>query len=264
MTYKNVVTIIPKKKFSIIRVFLTTLLLLILLSFVFIQLSTGDRTPSPTQLKLKQSPQELYPRDQQDGYTCGYHALAAIYESYGVNPIKANLKQRLGADKPSISFLQHLKGTLPTDMFRVLEQDGFILNVVYPIAPNDKKQLVQHLQNSHYALTLIKREVDDLLHWVVITDYKKGHIVVADSLLIGKHANRLETYAKEQILSTILLKPSTQRSISITIYSELKGFWQMIRAFMELILKQTKQKILVGALKHHKKLKYKLNQKIRS
>ena len=237
MASQNTKTAIPKKEFSILRVFSTTLLCFILLIFIFIQLSAGDRTSASVPLKLRAYPKELYPRDQQDGYTCGYHALAAIYESYGLNPRETNLKQRLGADRPNISFLQHLKGTLPTDMFRVLEQDGFTLDVVYPNSPSDRKQLLQHLKSSQYALTLIKREVDDLLHWVVITNYEKGYIQVADSLLIGKHPNRFKTYAKEQILSAILLKPSKQRA-NPGIYSEIKGFWQMIRAFMELIVKK--------------------------
>ncbi|MCB1308294.1 MAG: hypothetical protein KDK30_08955 [Leptospiraceae bacterium] len=95
------------------------------------QAGEWNTAPTPVRLELRPTPLALYPKVQRDAHSCGYLALAAIYESYGIDVRSARLRERIGTDEPAIPFLTDSNGTIQPDLFRVLEQDGFIWRTAF-------------------------------------------------------------------------------------------------------------------------------------
>lgn len=87
----------------------------------------GSRRPSPLHQIPNPIPAPLVQEIQTDAFSCGFHSLSAIYKSYGLDPEKANLKQRLGTAVNAVPFVNDSKGTLqprsffhPESLIRVL------------------------------------------------------------------------------------------------------------------------------------------------
>ncbi|MCR9143146.1 MAG: cysteine peptidase family C39 domain-containing protein [bacterium] len=204
-------------------------------------LLAGGPDPSPIELRPRAVPYNLYPEIQRDGHSCGYLAMAAIYRSYGLNFRKARLKHRLGTDVPAVPFLEDTNGTIQPDLFRVLLQDGFEGRVVAPADADDREDLIEHLEGPHYALTLIKRKATGSLHWIVLTDYHKANVMVADSLIRGKRRHNLAKFAEEEILSSILLKPASTSEYHKPTFAfsapHAKGVYYMISTFFQSLFK---------------------------
>jgi ABC-type bacteriocin/lantibiotic exporter with double-glycine peptidase domain len=144
---------------------------------------------------------------QTDDFSCGFHALSAIYRSYHLDPAIARLRARLGTSRPAIPFVSGSNGTLQPDLFRVLQQDGFEAETIHPRDPEDRRKLVLHLYHGHYALALLKTERAGGLHWVVFTGQEDGVVTVADSLRRGLQEERLDELTSGPLLSVILLRP---------------------------------------------------------
>ncbi len=51
-------------------------------------------------------PAPLQPEVQTDGFSCGFHALSAVYRSHGLDPRRARLRERLGTSVPAIPFVK--------------------------------------------------------------------------------------------------------------------------------------------------------------
>lgn len=180
-------------------------LLLVLLVFCGI-VDAGDKRPAPINQIPKEFPNPLQPKLQKDSFSCGFLAMEALYESYELDIVKANLRGRLGTDKPAIPFLADSKGTLQPDLFRVLAQDGF---EYFPINAKKIKNLdpiIDHLKTEHYALALVKSEKTGGLHWVVFTEIVEGEVVIADSLGAQIYNRKVGNYFDERVLSVVLVK----------------------------------------------------------
>jgi len=176
--------------------------------FVPMMLIGGDRDPSPVHKMPLKKPLPLIPLIQRDSHSCGFLALSAVYNSYGLDPVKSNLKARLGTDIPLVPFLPETKGTVQPDFFRVLTQDGFATNSVFLQGPNAKQRIIDHLRQGHYALSLIKRRSNGHLHWVVLTRYAKGSVTVGDSLRVGLYKEPFTDYFENHLQNVILLAPT--------------------------------------------------------
>ena len=170
-----------------------------------LSLSAGDRSPAPVRQWMSQKPGEVIPLVQEDDFSCGYLALAAVYESYGLDPQVARLRERLGVSVPAIPFIDSSNGTLQPDLFRVLKQDGFESVVIDP--NTESKLLERHLSGPHLALALVKTERAGGFHWIVLADYADGSYQIADSLVEGLQWKDGEELLGPRFLQALLLSP---------------------------------------------------------
>lgn len=155
--------------------------------------------------ELLEKPQPIRARIQREGHTCGYHALAAIYEAYGRNPELARLRFRLGADMTVIPGFGGTKGTLHPDLLRVLAQDGFSYELLDPESAADGSELADHLGDGQPALILEKR-AEGGLHWVVADALQDGDLRLVDSLAENPRLVGDRDYLETQVISLILLR----------------------------------------------------------
>ena len=191
----------------------------------------GDRSFAPVRQRPSSEPASLTPKEQTDGHSCGYLALAAVYESYGMNPKKARLRQRLGTDKRAVPFSHESIGTLQPDMLRVLNQDGFKADLLKLGNEYSNDRLIVHLLSGQYSLALIKRKENGNLHWVVLTGYGEGMITVGDSLVDHIYHEPITEFSKTNLLSAILLNPAITDSPKGHSRQHRQGFWEMVKTW---------------------------------
>ena len=170
-------------------------------------LCAGDKSPSAVIQILDRIPLEVEPLVQEDDFSCGYLALSAIYRSYGLDPSRARLRERLGTSVPAIPFVASSNGTLQPDLIRVLNQDGFRAQAINPI--KELSLLKRHLSGPHYVLALVRTEESGGLHWIVLSDFREGAFEIADSLVEGLHWKKEEEFVGPRFLQAILLSPGT-------------------------------------------------------
>lgn len=176
----------------------------------------------------------LQARPQFDNHTCGYLALAAIYEAFGLDERKAELRFRLGVDEPATpESADDTVGTLHPDIFRVVTQDGFEATVVDLEWTNATTQITNHLELSRPALALITRRENNRLHWVVFTEHEAGKVKVADSLRPSEiYTEELDSYLRDCVVSVLLLetRPDGERKPSVS-QSHLDGLEEMVKVY---------------------------------
>jgi hypothetical protein len=162
------------------------------------------------------------------------HSLEAIYTSYGMNPSDFKLRERLGVDRPAVPLLSSTDGSVHPDILRVLGQDGFQVHL--PKLGNEyfDAKLINHLNDGHYAMTLIKREENGNLHWIVITSHEHGQIIIADSIGPDTYMRNLETYSENQIVSTLLISPNPAATGNTMKQDHKAGAWEMIKSLFRL------------------------------
>ena len=134
---------------------------------------------------------------QDDGVSCGYCALKAVYNYYRLGD--RNLRVRLGVDHgflPGLpgrdsleKFLDDVKagigkykyadsqGTYPPDMFAVLNEDGFDMETLMVSGSDFRSKIKSHTASGHPALVLI-----DWGHWIVIAGADSRNVRIVDSL----------------------------------------------------------------------------------
>ena len=191
----------------------------------------GERTPAPVLQTPTNKPLAFKPREQTDGHSCGYLALASLYESYGVNPEQARLRQRLGTDSKAVPFSSESIGTIQPDILRVLKQDGFHAELLKLSNEYSKDRLIVHLQSDQYSLALIKRKENSNLHWVALIDFDKGELTVGDSLRDKLYQEPIAEFAATNILSVILINPSTPDPNGKYGGEHRRGVWEMIKTW---------------------------------
>jgi len=173
------------------------------------RLSAGGNAPAPRPVTPRSVPLRLVPEVQVDEFSCGFHALSAIYRSHGVDPEEADLRYRLGTSARAIPFIKDSTGTLQPDLFRVLKQDGFEAETLRLSKRTTKDALIEHLEGGLYALALTQTENAGGLHWVVFTDYARGQVTVADSLEPELQRQDLGELIEGNLLSVTLITPGT-------------------------------------------------------
>jgi ABC-type bacteriocin/lantibiotic exporter with double-glycine peptidase domain len=145
------------------------------------------------------------PVKQTEPHTCGYCGIVAIYNAYGLDHQAAGLRFRLGTDVQLNQLVDSSTGTIPPDMTRVLEQDGFTTQTVS--AANDQMAALTlaHLRVGHPALAVIKVTG---LHWVVLTAEHDGQVTVCDSLHDELYTKPTDAYLKDEVYGVMLVKPA--------------------------------------------------------
>ena len=218
--------------------FLFEVHMLVRLLFLFCALSllAGDRAPAPVVKHPFKIPGPLVPLIQEDGHSCGFLALSAIYNSYGLDPDKMNLKPRLGTDIPLIPFMPDTTGTVQPDFFRVLKQDGFRTVAVDLETAGAKQSVIVHLEMDQYALALIKRRENGNLHWIVLTAHEQGRLTVGDSLKRGLYREPLDDFLANHIQSILLLSPGEPNPNASYAAEHGRGIFDMISPWRDGLL----------------------------
>ena len=207
---------------------LVRVIIIALIGSVAPPLLAGDWSPSPYYQAPSSTPRPLVPEVQTDGFSCGYHALSAIYRSYGLDPKLARLRARLGTSRPAVPFVADSTGTLQPDLLRVLQQDGFLAETLRASKDDDRARLIDHLQKGQYCLALLESGHAGGLHWVVFTEYRDGEVTIGDSLKRGLHRESLSQLAAGPLLSTITLSPDVPRPGSPFYRAHVSGLAHML------------------------------------
>ena len=150
-------------------------------------------------------PRPLELHRQTEGHTCGLRALESIYEAYGLDPERARLRFRLGTDRSALPGVDEWRGTLHPDLFRVVSQDGFVVEAVDLEAPETASRLVEHLR-AQTALALIVLPGGGL-HWVAIGAGGGGRLSIVDSLKREPQEVDGSDFVDERLVSLLLLAP---------------------------------------------------------
>ncbi|MFG0286469.1 MAG: hypothetical protein ACF8R7_18805 [Phycisphaerales bacterium JB039] len=151
-------------------------------------------------------PALLVPERQVEPHTCGLHTLSSIYRAYGLDAEAQDLRFRLGTDKPFSNFLADSAGTIHPDMLRVLHQDGFQTELLFPGASETPARLSEHLQRGHVAAALTK--VSEF-HWVGLSRAADGRLRVCDSLVERPYERDQADYLRAGVYSLILISPQS-------------------------------------------------------
>ena len=134
---------------------------------------------------------------QEDGVSCGYCALMAVYNYYRLGD--KDLRSRLGVDHGFLpclpgrdkleKFLYEVnagigkykysdsRGTSPPDMFAVLNEDGFEMDTLVVSNRDFRNKIKTHTASGHPALALV-----DWGHWIVIAGADSRGVLIVDSL----------------------------------------------------------------------------------
>jgi hypothetical protein len=149
-------------------------------------------------------PLEVIPQRQTEPHTCGYHALAAIYLAYGLDPEAFKLRWRLGTDYGLPPAKDRTRGTLPIDLTRVLTQDRLYAATLDPEATEHRALLMAHLRTGHYGVALTY--AGDW-HWVAVCGIDGDQLQIADSLEPQKYWVDAESWLRDHAYSVILVRP---------------------------------------------------------
>jgi hypothetical protein len=163
-------------------------------------------SPSHATALALDPPLPVIPQRQTEPHTCGYHALAAIYTAYGLDPDAFKLRRRLGTDIGFAPVKDSTRGTLPIDLTRVLTQDHLFLATLNPAATESRSRLESHLRSGHYAVALT---FAGDWHWVAISGIDGDRLQIADSLRPEKYPVETGPFLNEHALSIILIRPRT-------------------------------------------------------
>lgn len=149
-------------------------------------------------------PGDYTPERQTEGHTCGVHALRSIYAAYALDPDAADLRFRLGTDKPLTNFTPDLVGTIHPDIIRVLQQDGFQAQIVM-MNDDAPERLKRHLRSGHPVLALV--DVGGLLHWLVLARLDGTDVLIIDSLAAEAYTHDIDAYIRQRVLNAIVISP---------------------------------------------------------
>ncbi|MEM6506600.1 MAG: hypothetical protein AAF711_14285 [Planctomycetota bacterium] len=147
--------------------------------------------------------------EQTEGFTCGVHSLSTVYKAYGLDPEAERIRWRLGVDTKAVFYVSDSTGALHPDMYMVLAQDFFIINLPTDYTEAGWDEMREHLDTGHPAVLLIKRRENGSLHWVVATrTLDEDMIEVYDSLFDEPYAEPLG-FMTDHVVTAMLVRPST-------------------------------------------------------
>lgn len=152
-------------------------------------------------------PGAIMPVRQTEPHTCGFCVISSVYRAYGLDPDAQRLRFCLGTDKQLVNLVEDTVGTIPPDMLRVLEQDGFEPTLELP--REDFAARVQgHLSTGHPALALIKPKG---WHWVVLAPGEGARVTVVDSLHESPYERTSPNWLHADVHAAILVSPDSPR-----------------------------------------------------
>lgn len=187
--------------------------------------------------RLRMQADEVKAQLQWESHTCGYHALAAIYQAFGIDERKADLRFRLGVDEPATPLSDDSsKGTLHPDILRVAAQDGLKITLVPLESPDTGDRIIAHLTRKLPVLVLISRRENSRLHWVVFTRNENGEVTVADSLRPDEsYKEPLKSFLTEHVMSALLVeaRPASDAPLRTSTMHE-QGVNEMLKVLKRL------------------------------
>lgn len=152
---------------------------------------------------------------QYSGHTCGYCAMAALYRLHGLSAHDREVRYRLGTDVSALGPFANWTGTLPHDLLRVLEEDGFS-TTGHRGSWSDVKRIATHLLHSGLPSIALTHMYDDL-HWVVITGIDARTVQIADSGASRKRRLGHRLYSRHHLALVEVRPPkrNNQRPLSV-------------------------------------------------
>ena len=169
---------------------------------------------------------DIRPVPQKDGHSCGYCAMRAVYDYYGLG--KRSLRERLGTDHGVLPALpgrdrieEYLRssglgigkygyddtmGTFATDIFAVLHEDGFRAEGLAGYGLSARKDLMEHIASGHPALVLL-----NWIHWVVVSGAGWRGVTIADSC-VAKPYFRTNKWCSANMTGLILVEKGKRLS----------------------------------------------------
>ena len=148
---------------------------------------------------------------QTEPHTCGLHAMRSAYVAYGLDPDTFRLRFRLGTDEPAMRADKDSTGTLHPDLYRVLVQDGFLIDVVDLEKDYAPMLLQSHLAWQQLGLAVVYRST---YHWVLLGPADRAsEVVVYDSLKAKPETVLIETML-DDALSITLIEPNAGEPMS--------------------------------------------------
>lgn len=164
---------------------------------------------------------------QVEPHTCGLHAMRSMYIAYGLVPEQYRLRFRLGTDQPAMRADDDSTGTLHPDLYRVLAQDGFAIDVLDLDADVASAALQNHLSWQQLALVVVYRST---YHWVLIgPSDRAGEVVMYDSLKAEPGTMSIDALLDEA-LSITLVEPNDGEAISAS-DAHAQGLAEMARLY---------------------------------
>ena len=161
-------------------------------------------------LRIRQEAQPIW---QDEAHICGYLALSSIYAAYGIDREVAKLRFRLGVDQRGNAFDASSLGSIHPDVFRVMYQDGFVLQDVDLDTPRFNPLILAHTYQRHLVLFLIKRPQNGNLHWVVAVDPEDesaGSLRIIDSLVKEPYNVDSKAFIDTYVVSALLVFRPTE------------------------------------------------------
>ena len=159
-------------------------------------------------------PGETAPEIQTEGFTCGMHAIHAVYRAYGLDPEVESIRWRLGVDTKALFWLPSSTGALHPDIFMVLKQDGFDVHSIELGLPSSHDDLLAHLETGHALLLLVRRRENDALHWVAAERAPGESYRIVDSLFSEPYLESAE-FTDRHVVTALAVTPSGELRISI-------------------------------------------------
>ncbi len=151
------------------------------------------------------TPGAFTPVKQTEPHTCGFCSIAAIYNAYGLDHGAAGLRFRLGTDVQLNQLVESSVGTIPPDMVRVLEQDGFATQTLTSANDALAEKTLAHLRSGHPVLAVIKVKG---LHWIVLTQEQDGELTICDSLHDELYTKPADEFLRDEVYGVMLVKPA--------------------------------------------------------
>lgn len=211
------------------------------------RVNTKEDAPRSADLPAPVPVQAAAPNLQFDDFTCGFRALSAAYEVYGLSPESKNLRFRLGTDREAVPIFtgEDSRGTLHPDILRAVTQDGFTYELLDPQAEDTVSRLrsnlrsasdlessaVSHSIDEHkrartrqddsvgaaqpnaVAVILIRHRGGASLHWVladacIVEESTDAYALrIVDSVKRDPYIEPIGPYLQDKVLSIILLRP---------------------------------------------------------
>jgi hypothetical protein len=209
---------VTRKTRRVLKIAVVFSMLLLITSCIFLPnypriLRSGkyDSVQSQDVARPSANPGTPVAETQTEPHTCGLHAMRSMYRAYGLAPEAFNLRFRLGTDEPAMRADKDSTGTLHPDLYRVLAQDGFAIEVLDLDADVASKALQNHLAWQQLALAVVYRST---YHWVLIgPSNRDGELVLYDSLKDEAVAMTIDVFL-DSALSITLVEPSAGEPLS--------------------------------------------------
>lgn len=162
---------------------------------------------SPGRQPLLAKPAHFTLESQTQAHTCGFHSVSTVYRAFGVDPLLAELRFRLGTDRQAHNFDTTTLGTIHPDLLRVMQQDGFDCELL--LSPADEVAKVQSHLAAGFPIIILSKPKG--LHWTVLTPGEAGgEGVIYDSLQPEPVRVNTATYVPASAINAVLVKPAKQ------------------------------------------------------